>query len=99
MDGAVYSPRHGVRGRLGRRHAGRLCRRFVFALSHSLTGYAGRYHQAGFDAGTNWNLEYRFHTDFNARWNGYFGLKRSSNVYDGTRESATFFLAGLGGRF
>jgi hypothetical protein len=74
-------------------------RRYDFALSHSLTGYAGRYHQAGFDTGTNWNLEYRFHTDFNARWNGYFGLKHSSNIYDGTRETATFFLAGLGGRF
>ena len=98
-DVAYYSPRHVFTWMLGLRNDWLMFRRYDFALSHSLTGYAGRYHQAGFDTGTNWNLEYRFQTDFNARWNGYFGLKHGSNVYDGTRETATFFLAGLGGRF
>ena len=98
-DVAYYSPRHVFTWMLGVRNDWLMFRRYDFALSHSFTGYAGRYHQADFDAGTNWNLEYRFHVDFNTRWNGYFGLQRSSNVYDGTRENATFLLAGLGGRF
>ena len=98
-DAAYYSPRHVFTWMIGLRNDWLMFRRYDFALSHSLTGYAGRYHQADFNAATNWNLEYRFRAEFNTRWNGYFGLRRSSNVYDGTRESATFFLAGLGGRF
>lgn len=98
-DVAYYSPRHVFTSMLGLRNDWLMFRRYDFSLSHSLTGYAGIYNQAGFDSATNWNAEYRFRADFNARWNGYVGLMRSGNVYDGTREYATFILAGLGGRF
>jgi len=96
---AYFSPLSAVSWGAGLRNDWTMYRRYDFALAHTLTGRAGRYDQSGFDAATNWSGEYRFHIDVNARWNAYLGLMRSSNVYDGTREYATFVMVGLGGRF
>jgi biofilm PGA synthesis protein PgaA len=98
-DVAYFSPRNAVSWGVGLRNEWTMYRRYDFSLAHSLTGRAGRYDQAGYDAATTWLAEYRFRIDVDARWNAYIGLIRNSNVYDGAREYATFVMLGLGGRF
>ena len=94
-----FSPRHSSNWTVGLRNDWVMFRRYDFGLTHHLTGRAGQYSQAGFDTGDIWSLDYEFQADINKRWGTRFGISRRRNFYDGAHEYATFFRAGLTGRF
>jgi biofilm PGA synthesis protein PgaA len=98
-DVAYFSPRRSFSWSVGASNDWLMYRRYDFGLSHNLTGRLGQVDQSGFGADSTWSLEYRFFADFDTRWGAFIGINRSSNVYDGAREYATFFHGGLRGRF
>ena len=98
-DVPYFSPKSSFGWSVGISNDWLMYRRYDFAMSHNLTGTLGQVDQSGYGAESTWSLEYRFYTNFNPRWGTYIGLNRNSNVYDSTREYATFVLCGLWGRF
>lgn len=98
-DVPYFSPRRSFSWSVGASNDWIIHRRYDFGLSHSLTGRLGQVDQSGFGADPTWSLQYRFNADFDSRWGAYVGLDRNSNVYDGTREYATYVVGGLRGRF
>lgn len=99
-DEVVYfSPKSSASWSAGLRYDWIMARRYDFGLTHSLTGQMGEYDQSGFDADSVWSLNYDLDADINSRLSANVGLSRSSNVYDGTREYATFFRGGFQWKF
>ena len=74
-------------------------RRYDFAIQHEISTRIGRYHQYGYGTETTWSASYALRLDISPRWHVHAGTSRRSNVYDGNRESATFFNAGFTGLF
>jgi biofilm PGA synthesis protein PgaA len=98
-DVAYFSPERAFTWMAGARGEMPIYRRYNIDLAHSLTGRFGFYDQKGFSSDDVWSVDYVVRGELYRRWHGYLGLSRSSHVYDGTREYATFVLAGIGGRF
>jgi biofilm PGA synthesis protein PgaA len=98
-DVPYFSPRSSLSWNVGVSNDWLMYRRYDFSLSHNLTGKVGQVDQSGYGADSTWSLEYRFYADFDPRWSVYVGLSRNSNVYDSTREYATYIFGGLRGRF
>jgi len=98
-DVPYFSPRSNFSWSVGVSNDWLIYRRYDFGLSHKLTGRLGQVDQSGFGTDSTWSLDYLFHYDFDSRWGGFIGLNRNSNVYDGTREYATYVFGGLRGRF
>jgi biofilm PGA synthesis protein PgaA len=98
-DVPYFSPKSSFSWSVGASNDWLMYRRYDFGMSHNLTGRLGQVDQSGYSAETTWSLEYRLYTNFDPRWGSYIGLLRNSNVYDNTREYATYVLGGLWGRF
>jgi biofilm PGA synthesis protein PgaA len=98
-DVPYFSPRSSTSWSVGAGNDWVMYRRYDFGLSHNLTGRLGQVDQSGFGAASTWSLDYRFTAEFDSRWQAYIGLTRDSNVYDGTREYATYVFGGLRGLF
>ena len=98
-DVPYFSPESSFSWNVGVSNDWIMYRRYDFGMSHNLTGRLGQVDQSGYGSEPTWSLEYRFHTNFSPRWGAYIGLLRNSNVYDGSREYATFVLGGLWGHF
>jgi biofilm PGA synthesis protein PgaA len=98
-DVPYFSPKNRLSWNVGVSNDWIMYRRYDFGLSHNLTGTLGQVNQSGYDRESTWSLEYNFYADFDLRWGAFIGLRRTSNVYDSTREYATFIVGGLRGRF
>jgi hypothetical protein len=98
-DVAYFSPLNSVSWTAGLRNDWTMFRRYDFALSHVLTGRFGQYKQSSFSTGSIWSVDYQFRAQINKRWETHVGFSRTSNVYDGERETADFVVAGFRGRF
>ncbi len=98
-DVPYFSPLESIGWAAGLRNDWTMLKRYDFALVHRLTGMAGRYDQSGFAAGDTWSLDYELVADLSRRWSTRIGVRRRGNVYDGQKESSTFYLFGFRGRF
>jgi biofilm PGA synthesis protein PgaA len=98
-DVPYFSPKSSFSWSVGVSNDWLMYRRYDFGLSHNFQGKIGQVDQAGFGQESTWALEYRFYAEFDPRWGAYIGLSRNSNVYDSTREYATYIFGGLRGRF
>jgi biofilm PGA synthesis protein PgaA len=98
-DVPYFSPRSSFSWSVGVSNDWLMYRRYDFGLWHNLTGTLGQVDQSGYGPESTWSLDYRFYADFDPRWGAYIGLRRNSNVYDGTREYATYIFGGLRGSF
>jgi hypothetical protein len=76
-----------------------MTRRYDFGLTHTVVGKIGRYRQFGYDADGIWSLNYAFEAEINNSLSAHVGLSRRSNIYDGDREYATFFVGGFRWKF
>ena len=74
-------------------------RNYRLDFSQTLSLQAGRYDQADFAAGGIWAADYRLSMAIEQRWYVDLGARRQRAFYDGAAEYATWFVAGLGGRF
>lgn len=98
-DVPYFSPKNRLSWNVGVSNDWIMYRRYEFGLSHNLKGTVGQVNQSGYGREPTWELEYNFYADFDLRWGAFVGFRRTSNVYDSTREYATFILGGLRGRF
>jgi biofilm PGA synthesis protein PgaA len=98
-DVPYFSPKSSFSWSVGVSNDWLMYRRYDFGLSHNITANLGQVDQSGYGPEPTWSLEYQFHANFNPSWGAYIGLSRNSNVYDNTREYATYVLGGLWGRF
>ena len=96
---SYFSPKRSQTLAAGLRLDWMMMRRYDFGLTHTLSGMTGRYDQSGFEADDIWSFSYRFQADLNDRLNMNIGISRRSNVYDGSREYATFVLGGVQWKF
>jgi biofilm PGA synthesis protein PgaA len=96
---SYFSPKRSRTLAAGLRFDWMMMRRYDFGLTHTLSGMKGRYDQSGFEADDIWTFSYLFQADLNDRLNLNIGISRRSNVYDGSREYATFLLGGVQWKF
>ena len=96
---SYFSPRRSQTLAAGLRFDWMMMRRYDFGLTHTLSGMTGRYDQSGFEADDIWSFSYLFQADLSDRLNTNIGISRRSNVYDGSREYATFLLGGVQWKF
>ena len=96
---SYFSPRRSQTLAAGLRFDWMMMRRYDFGLTHTLSGMTGQYDQSGYEADDIWSFSYLFQADLNDRLNMNIGVSRRSNVYDGSREYATFLLGGVQWKF
>ena len=98
-DVVYFSPKSGFSWNAGLRYDWLMTRRYDFGLTHTVVGKIGRYRQFGYDADGIWSLNYAFEAEINNSLSAHVGLSRRSNIYDGDREYATFFVGGFRWKF
>ena len=98
-DVAYFSPRHDFSWSGGLRADWMTWRRYDLDISQTLRLEAGQYNQAGYSPGAIWAAEYRFSLSTGHGWYTNLGVRRQRAHYDGNAEDATFFVAGIEGRF
>lgn len=96
---AYFSPEQDHAYNLGVDARWRMYRRYERSFEHRLLFNAGRYQQRGFATGSVGSIEYRPSFAFSEALEIYLGVRRARALYDGNFEYATFFTAGLRGRF
>ena len=98
-DVAYFSPSHDFSWSGGMRASWMTWRRYDLDVSQTLRLEAGQYNQASYSPGTLWAAEYRISLSARQRWYTNLGIRRQRAHYDGNAEHATYFVAGLEGRF
>lgn len=98
-DVAYFSPRHDFSWTGGLRADWMTWRRYDLDVSQTLRLEAGQYNQADFSPGAIWAVEYRISLSTGRGWYTNLGVRQHRAHYDGNAEDATFFTAGIEGRF
>lgn len=99
QDVVYFSPRHATSLRVNAFNDWRTYRRYDFAFTQQFNLGLGYFWQDAHGGNPVASLEYLANIDVNATLSLRFGVRFAHDVYDGDTENATFFTAGIAGRF